>query len=44
LRKGFYVRFGVDTVQLAPPFVSTPAQIDALVNALGDALHEAATA
>jgi len=43
-RKGFYVRFGVDTVQLAPPFVSTPAQIDALVSALGDALHEAATA
>ncbi|WP_298013522.1 aspartate aminotransferase family protein [uncultured Aquabacterium sp.] len=41
-RQGFYVRFGGDTIQLAPPFVSTPAQIDDLVNALGDAL--AATA
>jgi beta-alanine--pyruvate transaminase len=41
-RKGFYVRYGVDTLQLAPPFVSTPAQIDALVSALGEALHEQA--
>jgi beta-alanine--pyruvate transaminase len=41
-RKGFYVRFGVDTLQLAPPFISTPAQIDSLVNALGEALHEQA--
>ncbi|MDR6861392.1 aspartate aminotransferase family protein [Variovorax guangxiensis] len=39
-RKGFYVRFGGDTIQLAPPFVSEPAQIDALVNALADALAE----
>jgi beta-alanine--pyruvate transaminase len=37
--KGFYVRFGGDTIQLAPPFISTPAQIDALVNALGEALN-----
>ncbi len=36
---GFYVRFGGDTIQLAPPFISTPAQIDALVNALGEALN-----
>jgi len=41
-RKGFYVRYGVDTLQLAPPFISTPAQIDSLVNALGEALHEQA--
>jgi beta-alanine--pyruvate transaminase len=35
---GFYVRFGGDTLQLAPPFVSAPAQIDALVAAVRDAL------
>jgi beta-alanine--pyruvate transaminase len=40
LAKGFYVRFGGDTLQLAPPFVATHAQIDSLVNALGDALRE----
>lgn len=37
--KGFYVRYGGDTVQLAPPFISTRAEIDSLVNALGDTLH-----
>jgi beta-alanine--pyruvate transaminase len=36
LAKGFYVRYGGDTIQLAPPFISTPAQIDSLVNALGE--------
>jgi len=40
--KGFYVRYGGDTIQLAPPFVSTEAEIDRLVNALGDALAEVA--
>lgn len=40
LEKGFYVRWGGDTVQLAPPFVSTPEQITALVNALGESLDE----
>jgi beta-alanine--pyruvate transaminase len=40
LRKGYYVRYGGDTVQLAPPFVSTTAQIDSLTSALGDALQE----
>jgi beta-alanine--pyruvate transaminase len=34
--KGFYVRYGGDTIQLAPPFISTPAEIDTLVSALGD--------
>ena len=38
--KGFYVRYGGDTIQLAPPFISTSAEIDRLVNALGDALAE----
>jgi beta-alanine--pyruvate transaminase len=36
LAKGFYVRYGGDTIQLAPPFISTPAEIDSLVNALGE--------
>ena len=40
--KGFYVRYGGDTIQLAPPFISTEAEIDRLVSALGDALHETA--
>ncbi len=42
LKKGFYVRYGGDTIQLAPPFISTPAQIDSLVNALGDTFNETA--
>lgn len=40
LDKGYYVRFGADTIQLAPPFVSTPEQIRSLVAALGDTLQE----
>jgi len=40
--KGFYVRYGGDTIQLAPPFISTEAELDRLVNALGDALAEVA--
>lgn len=39
-KKGFYVRYGGDTIQLAPPFISTGAEIDALVNALGESLAE----
>jgi beta-alanine--pyruvate transaminase len=38
--KGFYVRFGGDTLQLAPPFVAERAEIDALVNVLGECLAE----
>jgi beta-alanine--pyruvate transaminase len=38
--RGFYVRCGGDTLQLAPPFTTTSTEIDALVNALGEALHE----
>jgi beta-alanine--pyruvate transaminase len=41
-KKGFYVRYGGDTIQLAPPFISEKAEIDRLVNALGDALAETA--
>jgi len=38
--KGFYVRFGADTLQFAPAFTTTPDEIDAVVNALGDSLAE----
>ena len=42
LKKGFYVRYGGDTIQLAPPFISTPAEIDRLTSALGDSFNELA--
>ncbi|WP_157264015.1 aspartate aminotransferase family protein [Azohydromonas aeria] len=38
--KGFYVRFGGDTIQLAPPFIAGTPQIDALVGVLSDALSQ----
>jgi beta-alanine--pyruvate transaminase len=38
-KKGFYVRNGGDTIQLAPPFISTPAEIERMVSALGDSLQ-----
>lgn len=41
-RKGFYVRYGGDTIQLAPPFIATPGEIDLLINALGETLGETA--
>jgi len=37
--QGFYVRYGGDTLQLAPPFISTPAQIGCLADAIGEALN-----
>lgn len=37
--KGFYVRYGGDTIQLAPPFISEKAEIDRLIGAVGDAIH-----
>ena len=40
LEKGFYVRYGGDTIQLAPPFIIQKSEIDSLINALGEALHE----
>ncbi len=42
LKKGFYVRYGGDTIQLAPPFISTPEQIDSLINALGESINATA--
>ena len=40
LQKGFYVRWGGDTIQLAPPFIVDEKQIDDLINAVGESLHE----
>jgi beta-alanine--pyruvate transaminase len=38
LAKGFYVRYGGDTIQLAPPFIVEKHEIDRLVEVLGDAI------
>jgi len=38
-KKGFYVRYGGDTIQLGLPFVIEKDQIDQLINALGDAIN-----
>ena len=38
--KGFYIRWGADTLQLAPPFIASEADIDGLINAVGESLHE----
>lgn len=38
--KGFYVRYGGDTIQLGLPFTTELEEIDRLVNALGDSLNE----
>jgi beta-alanine--pyruvate transaminase len=35
---GFYVRYGGDTIQLGPNFVSEKEDITRLINALGDAI------
>ncbi len=40
LEKGFYVRWGGDTLQIAPPFIVNREQIDGLVNAIGESLRE----
>ena len=42
LEKGFYVRYGGDTIQIAPPFIVTEAQIDSLVNVLGESFNATA--
>ncbi|MRI32643.1 aspartate aminotransferase family protein [Endozoicomonas sp. OPT23] len=39
-QKGFYVRYGGDTIQLGLPFTVEPAEIDLLINALGDSISE----
>ena len=39
IRKGFYVRYGGDTIQLAPPFVSSEAEIRDMAAALGESFE-----
>jgi beta-alanine--pyruvate transaminase len=39
-QKGFYVRYGGDTVQLGLPFTVEAHEIDSLVNALGESLQQ----
>lgn len=38
--KGFYVRYGGDTIQLGLPFTVELDEIDLLINALGDSIRE----
>jgi beta-alanine--pyruvate transaminase len=42
LASGLYVRYGGDTIQLAPPFIIEKHEIDRLVSILGDALDATA--
>ena len=42
LANGVYVRYGGDTIQLAPPFVIETSEIDRLISVLGDALDKTA--
>ena len=42
LEQGLYVRYGGDTIQIAPPFISEKAELDRAISVLADAL--AATA
>jgi beta-alanine--pyruvate transaminase len=37
--KGFYIRYGGDTIQLGLPFIVHEEEIDDLVNALGEAVN-----
>lgn len=39
--KGFYLRYGGDTIQLGPPFVASETELDRLINALGESLNSA---
>ncbi len=38
--KGFYVRYGGDTIQLGMPFIVERDEIDQVINALGDSIAE----
>lgn len=40
--KGFYVRYGGDTIQLGLPFIIETTEIDSLLGALGETLRELA--
>lgn len=38
--KGFYVRYGGDTIQLGVPFIVEKEEIDSFVNAIGESINE----
>jgi beta-alanine--pyruvate transaminase len=38
--KGFYVRYGGDTLQLGLPFITEIDEIDNVINAIGESLNE----
>lgn len=40
--KGFYVRYGGDTIQLGLPFIATDTEIDRLIDAMGDVINHTA--
>ncbi len=40
--KGFYIRYGGDTVQMGVPFIAEQHEIDSLTNALAESLDECA--
>jgi beta-alanine--pyruvate transaminase len=42
LANGMYVRYGGDTIQLAPPFIAEKSEIDKLIGVLGDAIDATA--
>jgi len=42
LANGLYVRYGGDTIQLAPPFFSEKPELDRLISILGDAINATA--
>ena len=39
--KGFYVRYGGDTLQLGLPFITEAHEIDSLINAMGESIQAA---
>ncbi|NDL65121.1 aspartate aminotransferase family protein [Acerihabitans arboris] len=39
-KAGFYVRFGGDTLQFGPTFNTTPAELDRLFDAVGEAVNQ----
>lgn len=41
-KAGFYVRYGGDTLQFGPHFITEPAELDALMNAVADAIQATA--
>ncbi len=39
-QKGVYVRYGADTIQMAPPFIAERHEIDRMVNIVGESINE----